>query len=49
MFELDHDVYLELLQPLLNVIQEQTNVVEEENNDMDAHVQKKFRFDLDCE
>jgi hypothetical protein len=49
LLELDRDIYLELLQPLLDVIQEQTNVVEEENNDLDVPVQKKFRLNFDCE
>jgi hypothetical protein len=48
LLEPDHDVYLKLLQPLLNVIQEQANIVEE-NNDLDAHVLKKSRLDIDCE
>jgi hypothetical protein len=48
LFELDQDVYLELLQPLLDVIEEQTNAMEEEKNDPNALVQKKYRFNLDC-
>jgi hypothetical protein len=48
LFELDQDVYLELLQSLLDVIEEQTNAMEEEKNDPNALVQKKYRFNLDC-
>lgn len=43
------DVYLELLQLLLDVLEEQTNLVEEENNNSDVLVQKKSRLDLDYE
>jgi hypothetical protein len=49
LFEWDLGVYPELLQPLLDVLGEQTNPTNEENSDPNAHVQKKFRFDLDCE
>ncbi len=49
LLELDQDVYLELLQPLLDVLEEQTNAAKEENSDLDALVQKKPRFNFDCE
>jgi hypothetical protein len=42
-----YDVYLELLQPLLDVIKEQTNVAEEENSELHVLVSKKFKFDID--
>jgi hypothetical protein len=37
-FELDLHVYVELLQPLLDVLEEQTNPMEEENSDLDVLV-----------
>lgn len=49
LLELDLDVYLELLQPLLDEFEEQTNPMEEENSDPDVPMQKKSRFNLDCE
>jgi hypothetical protein len=36
LLELDRDVYLELLQLLLDVLEEQTNAAEEENSDSDV-------------
>jgi hypothetical protein len=33
----------------LDVFEEQTNVAKEENSDPYAPVQKKSKFDLDCE
>jgi hypothetical protein len=36
--ELDLDVYVELLQPLLDVLKEQTNLAKEENSDPNALV-----------
>jgi hypothetical protein len=47
--ELDLDVYVELLQPLLGVLEEQTNVTEEENNNLNVLVQRKSKLDFDCE
>jgi len=41
MIEPDHDVYEELLEPLLEDNLIQTNVVEDNNNDLDALIQKK--------
>jgi hypothetical protein len=38
MIELDHDVYEELLEPLLKDSPIQTNVVEDNNNDPDAPI-----------
>jgi hypothetical protein len=49
LLELDWDVYLELLQSLLDVLEEQTGATEEENNDLDVLVKKKFKLDFDCE
>jgi hypothetical protein len=49
LLEPDLDVYLELLQLLLDVLEEQTNPVEEENNNPNVLVQKKSRLDLDYE
>jgi len=36
--ELDLDVYVELLQPLLDFLEKQTNLVKEENSDPSALV-----------
>jgi hypothetical protein len=46
---LDEDVYLELLQLLLDVFKEQTDDAEEANNDPDVLVKMKSRLDFDCE
>jgi hypothetical protein len=43
------DVYVELLQPLLDVLEEQTNPAEEENSDLDVLMQKKANLNFDCE
>jgi hypothetical protein len=45
----NYDVYLKLLQLLLDVIEEQTDVAKEENNDSDTLAQKKSKFGIDCE
>ncbi len=42
-------MYVELLQPLLDVLEEQTNLVEEENSDPNVLVQKKSKLDFNCE
>jgi hypothetical protein len=49
LLEPDQDVYLEVLQPLLDVLEVQINVAEEENNDQDVHVQNISKFNIDCE
>jgi hypothetical protein len=49
LLELDLDVYVKLLQLLLDVLEEQTNPTEKANSDPNVLVQKKFRFDLNCE
>lgn len=49
MNEVDHDVYEELLAPLLKDSPIKTNVVEDDNSNPNAHVQKKSWIDLDCE
>ncbi len=35
--ELDHDVCIELLQPLVDVVEDQIDAMEEENNDPNVH------------
>jgi hypothetical protein len=47
--EPNFDVYLELLQPLLDICEEQTNPAKEENSDPDEPMQKKSKFTFDCE
>ncbi len=49
LLKLDEDVYLELLQLLLDVFKEQTDDAEEANNDPDVLVKMKSRLDFDCE
>ncbi len=46
LFELDRDVYLKLLQSLLNVFEEQIDATKEDNNDLDVLVKKKFKLDF---
>jgi hypothetical protein len=47
LFEPNWDVYLELLQPLLDVLKEQIDVAKKENGNPNAPIKKKSRFDLD--
>jgi len=49
LLELDLDVYVELLQPFLDVLEKQTGLVEEENSDSNATMQNKSKLGLDCE
>ncbi len=48
MIELNHDVFVELLQPLMEDVEVNTNIVEEDDTNPYALVQKESKVN-DCE
>jgi hypothetical protein len=48
MIELNHDIFVELLQPLMEDVEINIDVVKEDNINPYALVQKEFKVD-DCE
>jgi len=49
LLEPNWDVYLELLQLLLDVLEEKIDVAKKKNNNPDALMKKKSKFDLHYE
>ncbi len=49
MFEPYHDVFVEVLKPLLEVVANVIDIEEEDINDPKILMNNLFRLDLDCE